>query len=102
MVSINHFFSKENICLVMAYIVDLTLILCGVFGAHSNVSPNVTQSVMNNFANSRLKTSIHNDISSFIRTVPQFQYFDNDVVMTKIIDLISRNSDPPPGNAPYK
>ena len=102
MVSLSHFFSKENICLVMGYIVDLTLILCGVFGAHGNVSPNVTQSVMNNFASSRLKTNIHNDISSFIRTVPQFQYFDNDVVMTKITDLISRNSDPPPGNAPYK
>ncbi|KAI0276094.1 hypothetical protein BGY98DRAFT_736470 [Russula aff. rugulosa BPL654] len=87
--------SNENICLVMGYIVDLTIILCGVFG---NVSPSVAQSVIDNFANSTHKTSIHSDISSFIRTVPQFQYYDNDVVMAKIIDLISRNCDPPPGN----
>lgn len=83
----------------MGYIVDLTIILCGVFG---NVSPSVAQSVIDNFANSTHKTSIHSDISSFIRTVPQFQYYDNDVVMAKIIDLISRNCDPPPGNATYK
>ncbi|KAF8489076.1 hypothetical protein F5888DRAFT_1210533 [Russula emetica] len=94
--------SNENICLVMGYIVDLTVILCGVFGSHGNVSPSGAQSVINNFANSSLKTSIHNDISSFIRTVPQFQYYDNDVVLAKIIDLISRNCDPPPGNATYK
>jgi hypothetical protein len=86
----------------MGYIVDLTVILCGVFGSHGNVSRSGAQSVINNFADSSLKTSIHNDISGFIRTVPQFQYYDNDVVMAKIIDLISRNCDPPPGNATYK
>ncbi len=102
MVGFNPFFSNEQICLVVGYIVDLTLILCGVFGSHGNLSPGVAQSVINNFASSRLKTSIHDDISSFIRTVPQFQYYDNDVVMAKIIDLISRNCDPSPGNAMYK
>ena len=81
----------------MGYIVDLTLILCGVFGSHGNVLPSEAPSVINSFAGSSVKTSIHNDISSFIRTVPQFQYYDNDVVMAKIIDLISRNCDPPPG-----
>jgi hypothetical protein len=86
----------------MGYIVDLTVILCGVFGSHGNVSPSGAQSVINDFANSRFKTSIHNDLSSFIRTVPQFEYYDNDVVMAKIIDLISRNCDPPLGNATYK
>jgi hypothetical protein len=86
----------------MGYIVDLTLILCGVFGSHGNVSPSAAQPVINKFANSNIKTSIHHDISSFIRTVPQFQYYDNDVVMAKIIDLISRNCDPPSGNAMFK
>jgi len=87
---------------MMGYIVDLTVILCDVFGSHGNVSRSGAQSVINNFGSSDLKTSIHNDISSFIRTVPQFQYGDNDVVMAKITDLISRNCDPPPGNATYK
>ncbi len=87
---------------MMGYIVDLTLVLCGVFGPHGNVSPSRAQSVIDNFDSSNLKTSIHSDISSFIRTVPQFQYHDNDVVMAKMTDLISRNCDPPPGNATYK
>ena len=94
-VGFNRFFSNENICLVMGYIVDLTVILCGVFGSHGNASPSRAQSVISNFANSSLKMSIHNDISSFIRTVPQFQYRGYDVVMAKIVDLISRNCDPP-------
>jgi hypothetical protein len=86
----------------MGYIVYLTVILCGVFGSHGDVLPSGAQSVINDFASSSLKTSIHDDISSFIRTVPQFEYYDNDVVMAKIIDLISRNCDPPLGNATYK
>jgi hypothetical protein len=91
-VGFNPFFSKEKICLVVGYIVDLTLILCRVFRSPGNVSPGEVQSVINNFAGSSLKTRIHNDISSFIRTVPQLQYHDNDVVMAKIGDLISRYS----------
>jgi hypothetical protein len=86
----------------MGYVVDLTVILCGVFGSHGNVSPSGAKSVINNFVGSSLKTSIHNDISSFIRTVPQFQYGDNDIVMAKIIDLISRNCNPPSDDATYK
>jgi hypothetical protein len=85
----------------MGYIVDLTVILCDIFGSHGNVSRSGIQSVINNFGSSSLKMSIHHDISSFIRTVPQFQYHDNDVIMAKIIDLISRNCGPP-SNATYK
>ena len=77
---------------MVGYIVDLALILCRVFRSPGNVSPGEVQSVINNFAGSSLKTRIHNDISSFIRTVPQLQYHDNDVVMAKIGDLISRYS----------
>ncbi|KAF8474332.1 hypothetical protein DFH94DRAFT_695408 [Russula ochroleuca] len=87
--------SNENICLVVGYIVDLTLILCSVFRSSGNVSPSDVQSVMDNFDNSRLKTSIHAEISRFIRTVPRFNYHDNDVVMEKIIDLIRQNCDKP-------
>jgi hypothetical protein len=79
----------------VGYIVDLTLILCSVFRSSGNVSPSDVQSVMDNFDNSRLKTSIHAEISRFIRTVPRFNYHDNDVVMEKIIDLIRQNCDKP-------
>ena len=86
----------------MSYIVDLTLILCGVFGSHGNVLPSKAQSVINSFAGSSFKTSIHNDICSFIRTVPKLNYHDSNVVIAKIIDLILRNCDTPLGNAMYQ
>ena len=85
----------------MGYIVDLTLILCSVFGPHGDVSLSWAQ-VIKSFAASSHKTDIHNDICSFIRTVPQFQYHDSDIVMAKIIDLILRNCDPPLGDATYQ
>lgn len=86
----------------MGYIVDLILILCGVFRSHSNVSPGGAQSVVNSFANSSLKTSIHKAISTFIRTVTRLQFDGKDVVVEKIVDLISRNCDTPPDNATYE
>ena len=87
---------------MVGYIVDLTLILCRVFRSPGNVLRREVQSAINDFAESSLKTSIHNDISSFITTVPQFQYpsHDNDVIIAKIRDLSLRNCDPPWGNAP--
>jgi len=87
----NTFFRNENICLVVAYIVDLTLILCDVFGCHGNLSPNCIQSVVNNFATS--KASIHDEIRCFFQTVERFEHQAYDVVLAKIIDLIRRNCD---------
>ncbi|KAF8489079.1 hypothetical protein F5888DRAFT_1211977 [Russula emetica] len=84
---------NEYICLVVAYIVDLTLILCDVFDGRGNVSPSGVQSIMNDFASSSPKTSIHAEICRFIKTVHQFEYQDNDVVLTKIIDLIRQHCD---------
>ncbi|KAF8474329.1 hypothetical protein DFH94DRAFT_124853 [Russula ochroleuca] len=86
---------NENICLVVGYIVDLTLILCSVSKSPGNVSPSKVQSVMNNFAGSGLKTSLHDEIRSFIGTVPIFEYHNKDVVMEKIIDLIRQYCDLP-------
>ncbi|KAF8474333.1 hypothetical protein DFH94DRAFT_805789 [Russula ochroleuca] len=83
---------NENICLIVGYIVDLTLILCSVFRSSGNVSPNEVQSAMNNFADSSLKTSLHTKISRFIESMPKFKHQDNDVVVAKIIDLIRQNS----------
>jgi hypothetical protein len=91
-VGFNALFSNENICLIVGYIVDLTLILCSVFRSSGNVSPNEVQSAMNNFADSSLKTSLHTKISRFIESMPKFKHQDNDVVVAKIIDLIRQNS----------
>ena len=80
---------------MMGYIVNLTLVLCRVFRSPGNVSPSEVQSVMNNFAGSSLKTSIHAEIKSFLRTVPLFEYHNKDVVMEKIIELIRQYCDLP-------
>jgi hypothetical protein len=90
---LNLFFRNEYISLVAAYIVDLTLILCGVFGCHGNVSPGDVQSIMNDFASNSFKTSSYAEICSFLKTVNRFEYQDNDFVLTKIIDLIRQNCD---------
>jgi hypothetical protein len=49
--------------------------------------------VMNDFAISSPKTSIRTEICRFLKTVHQFEYQDNDVILTKIIDLIRQNCD---------
>jgi hypothetical protein len=94
-VGFNPLFSNENICLVVGYIVDLTLILCRVFGSPGNVSSSKVQSVKNEFAGAGPKTNIHAEIRRFIETVPKFKYYNNDIVMEKIIDLIAQNCDLP-------
>jgi hypothetical protein len=81
---------------VVGYIVDLTLILCGVFGS-GNVSSSKVQSVKDEFAGSGPKTNIHAEIRRFIETVPKFKYYDNDIVVEKIIDLIAQNCELPSG-----
>jgi hypothetical protein len=92
-VGFNPFYSTENICLVVGYIVDLTLILCGIFGSPGNVSSNKVQSVKHMFASSGLKAIIHAEICRFIETVPKFKYYENDVVVGKIADLVAQNCD---------
>ena len=87
------FFSKENARLVVGYIVDLALILCCVFSSSDNMSPGEVRSVINNFAGSSSKTSIHAEICHFFKTVHRFEYQENDVVLAKIIDLIRQNCD---------
>ena len=91
---VNLLFSNENICLVVGYIVDLTLILCGVFGSPGNVSSSNVQSVKNKFAGSSLKMHIHAEIRRFIETVPNFNHDENDILV-KITDLIKQNCDLP-------
>lgn len=92
-VSLNPLFSNDNICLVVGYIIDLILILCGVFGSPGNVLINKVQSVKNKFASSGLKKTIHAEIRRFIETVPKFKYHENDIVVAKIADMIAQNCD---------
>ena len=91
--NLNPFFRDEYICLVAAYIVDLILILCDIFGYHGSLSSSIVQSVMKNFqfASSSPKATIHTEICNFFKTVERFENQDYDFVLTKIIDLITQN-----------
>ena len=91
-------FSNENICCVMGYIVDLTAILCALFTSPGDVTTNGVQSAVKDFVDSGCKSTIHANISSFIAAGPALMYFERDVVMEKVIDLIKQFCVPPHGD----
>jgi hypothetical protein len=73
----------------MGYIVDLSVILCGIFASGGDVSPFGVQSVIKEFVDSSRKANVHTEIRSFVTaTQPSFTYQDRDLVLEKIIDLI--------------
>ena len=90
--------SHRNIRCLMAYIVDLTVILHGLFRTSHSVSATVVQSAMKDYAN--LKTGarrqIHMEIRSFVTQIP-FTYHEKDTIMEKTIDLINQNCVPTGG-----
>ncbi|KAI0285618.1 hypothetical protein BC826DRAFT_1179012 [Russula brevipes] len=57
--------NQENICCVMGYIVDLSVILCGIFASVGDVSPFGVQSVIKEFVDSGRKANIHTEIRGF-------------------------------------
>ena len=84
------FLSKENICCVMGYIVDLTVVLSSLFESTVGVSPGRVQSVIKDLVDSGRKTKIHDEIRNFVRAAPTFTYHGHDLIMEKIIDLIKQ------------
>jgi len=85
--------SRENVRCVMGYIVDLTVILDGIFrAAADSVSVNDAKSVMKEHVRSGRRDTIHGDIRSFVRET--FEIRTRDLVLEKIIDLIKQHCDP--------
>lgn len=88
--------SIENIRYMVGYIVDLTIILHGLFvSAHGDVSACKVQEVMSRHVESGLQKRIHHDIRRFITDDGQFTYRGNDLVVEKMIDLIKKFCVPP-------
>ena len=85
----------ENIRCVMGYIVNLIVILDGIFRAVSgNGMENTAQEVMGDHVRSGRRDSIHRDIRKFVTdtfpnrfNTPQ-DILQKDLVLEKIIDLI--------------
>ncbi|KAI9456385.1 hypothetical protein BJY52DRAFT_1381630 [Lactarius psammicola] len=93
--------SQENVRCVMGYIVDLTVILDGIFRmAADDMSPNHAQQIFERHARSRHRDAIHNDIRSFITEAftIRFSVPQKDLVLEKIIDLIKQFCVPPSRN----
>ena len=93
--------SQENVRCVMGYIVDLTVILDGIFRmAAGDMSPNHAQQVFERHARSRHRDSIHQDIRSFLieAFAMRFSVQQKDLVLEEIIDLIKQFCVPPSGN----
>ncbi|KAI9456381.1 hypothetical protein BJY52DRAFT_1417161 [Lactarius psammicola] len=93
--------SQENVRCVMGYIVDLTVILDGIFRtAASDMSPNHTLQVFERHVKSGHRDAIHRDIRSFITEAFEIRSFvpQKDLVLEKIIDLIKQFCVPPSGN----
>ena len=78
----------------MAYIVDLTVILNGLFISSHSVSATEVQSAMKDYAQTGARSQIHAEIRSFVREVPFTTYHQRDTIMEKIIDLITQNCIP--------
>jgi len=90
--------SQENVQCVMGYIVNLTVILDGVFkAAAGSVTEDVVLKVTDAHVKSGQRDNIHRDIRSFVTktsairsAVPQ-----KDLAFEKIVDLIKRYCAPP-------
>ena len=90
--------SQENVQCVMGYIVNLTVILDGVFkAAAGSVTEDVVLKVTDAHVESGRRDDIHRDIRSFVTktsairsAVPQ-----KDLAFEKIVDFIKRYCAPP-------
>ena len=83
-------FSHKNIRCIMAYIVDLTVILHGLFLTTRSVSATKAQSAVEDYAKSSSRNQVHEDIGGFVAQTP-LTYQNKDIMMEKIIDLIKQN-----------
>jgi hypothetical protein len=82
------FSSLQDMCLVMGYILDLTVVLSGLFQSAVDVSPDGVQSVIRDLVESGHKTIIHREICSFVKAAPKPTYQGHDLILERVIDLI--------------
>ena len=80
---------------MVSYIVDLTIILHGLFVSTRDVSAQKVQEVMNHHVESGLQKRIRHDVCRFITNEGQFTYRGNDLVVEKVIDLMKKFCVPP-------
>ena len=75
---------------MVGYIVDLIIILHGLFVSTHDVSACKVQEVMNDHVESGLQKCIRHDVRRFITDEGQFTYRGNDFVVEKMMNLIKK------------
>ena len=86
----------------MGYIVNLTVILDGIFrDAAGDMSPNHAQQVFDRHIRSGHRDAIHRDVRSFVTEAfaIRFTVTQKDLVLERIIDLIKQFCVPPSRNS---
>jgi len=86
---------------VVSYIIDLTVILDGIFRvAAGDMSPKHAQDVLERHVGSGHRDAIHRDVQNFITEAfgLRFSVQQKDLILEKIIDLIKQFCVPPSGN----
>jgi len=82
----------------MGYIVDLTVALSDVFESTGDVSPGSLQLAIKDLVTSGLKAKIHAEIRNFVGVTSAFTYYGHDLIMERVIDLITQFCVLPPSN----
>lgn len=92
--------SQENVRCVVGYIVDLTVIMDGIFRmAAGDMSPkDAAKLVFERHARSGPRDEIHRDIRSFVTAIRPLVPQQKDLILERIIDLIKQFCVPPSGS----
>ena len=89
--------SSENVRCVVGYIVDLTVIMDGIFRvAAGNMSPERALLILDRHEKSGRRDVIHRDVRSFITEASSLRSSvpGKDLVLERIIDLIKQHCVP--------
>ena len=82
-------YSSHNIACVMAYIVDLTIIMHRLSAIE--ISEERVISTLESYARSREIAQVHNDIRAFSSRIPGPRLIDKDYTFDEIIRLIEKH-----------
>jgi hypothetical protein len=82
-------YSSRNIACIMAYVVDLTIIMHRLSAIE--ISEEGVVSILKDYARSGEIAQVHNDIRAFSRHIPSLGLSDKDYTYDEIIRLIEKH-----------
>ena len=82
--------SPGNVRCMMGYIVDLTIVMHGLFWLKRSVSEDAVDSILKKYAESGNHAKVHNEIRVFVRDATTLRLGHSDHVLEEIICLIKK------------